>query len=251
MPYGVYVRTEEYRRNRSGIGNPMWNRHHSDEARKKISNANKGHKPYVMTKETIKKIGDAHRGKSLSECHRKKISDANRGKNCFWYGKHHSKRTKRKLSIFFKGKSTWNKGLTKENDKSLEKVSKAMSGKKHYFFGKHFSEKTRKKMSESRRGGKSHFWKGGISFEPYGLEFNKILKEHIRKRDNCICQECDSHQDKIFTKTGMHKKLYVHHIDYNKKNNKSKNLISLCLYCHSKTNFSRKDWTKHFKEKMC
>lgn len=99
--------------------------------------------------------------------------------------------------------------------------------------------------------GKNHWnWQGGISFEPYGPEFNEELKEQIRKRDNYRCQECFRHQDELFTETGKRYKLIVHHIDYNKTNNKPKNLNSLCRGCHLQTNFSREDWTKYFQQKV-
>jgi hypothetical protein len=91
---------------------------------------------------------------------------------------------------------------------------------------------------------KFYFWKGGKSFEPYGIEFNKVLKEEIRKRDKYICQKCRKKQKQL------KRKLYIHHIDYNKKNNKPKNLISLCLLCHSKTNFNRNKWKKYFTRKV-
>ena len=38
----------------------------------------------------------------------------------------------------------------------------------------------------------------------------------------------------------------VHHIDYDKKNNSKKNLITLCRSCHAKTNFKRKEWQTLF-----
>jgi DNA-binding CsgD family transcriptional regulator len=46
------------------------------------------------------------------------------------------------------------------------------------------------------------------------------------------------------------KRLRIHHIDYNKKKNKSFNLISLYNKCHIKTNTNRKHWTNYFKMKM-
>ena len=46
------------------------------------------------------------------------------------------------------------------------------------------------------------------------------------------------------------RKLDVHHIDYDKKNNDPKNLISLCRKCHMKTNKNRKYWTKYFQNKL-
>ena len=91
-------------------------------------------------------------------------------------------------------------------------------------------------------GKNSHSWIDGRSFEPYDEKFNKKLKEKIRKRNNYICQSCG------ILENG--RKLTIHHIDYNKKNNKSNNLIALCVGCNSKVNFDRDDWTKYFQEKM-
>ncbi len=86
----------------------------------------------------------------------------------------------------------------------------------------------------------SRNWKGGLSFEPYGSEFNKELKEEIRKRDNYICQYCFKLQEELG------EKLSTHHIDYNKKNNSSINLISLCRKCHLQTNENRDFWERYF-----
>ena len=82
-------------------------------------------------------------------------------------------------------------------------------------------------------------WLGGKSFEPYGIEFNNVLRKRIRERDNYICQECFEKQNGI--------RLCVHHINYNKDDNREYNIISLCLSCHVKTNFDRKHWERHFK----
>jgi len=75
----------------------------------------------------------------------------------------------------------------------------------------------------------------GIGDEVYPVEFNESLKEKIKKRDSFQCQLCGA-------KWG----LVEHHIDYNKENNKPINLITLCMSCHSKTNFKRKWWVKLF-----
>ena len=102
----------------------------------------------------------------------------------------------------------------------------------------------RAKMSKAKKGEKNPFWQGGISFEPYGLEFNDELKEQIRKRDNYQCQECGYFQKDL----GYN--LSVHHIDYNKKNNDPVNLISLCKNCHRKTGFNRDNWIDYYKQKV-
>jgi len=116
-----------------------------------------------------------------------------------------------------------------------------------------FTLKARRRMSVGQKGkpiwNKGKFgeampnWQGGISFEPYTAEFNNGLKLQIRKRDNYTCQECGK------TEKQLKRKLSIHHIDYNKKNNDENNLISLCSKCHGKTNFKRKDWTTYFQKK--
>jgi len=82
-------------------------------------------------------------------------------------------------------------------------------------------------------------WLGGISFEPYGLDFNDELKKQIRKRDNYKCQKCGIKENG--------KAHDCHHIDYYKQNNKPENLITLCRVCHIKTNSNRKYWQNYFK----
>ena len=103
----------------------------------------------------------------------------------------------------------------------------------------------------ARIGSRGANWQGGISFEPYSIKFNNRLKEQIRKRDNYRCQECFRHQGELFTENGRRYKLMVHHVDYDKKNNNPKNLISLCNNCHGQTGFKREDWIKYFQNKLC
>lgn len=142
---------------------------------------------------------------------------------------------------FKKGFIPWNKGK-----KGLQKHSKAwkkLKSKKMKGLKK-ISLKGREKLSRIHKGEKNHSWQGGISFEPYGLEFNNKLREQIRKRDNWICQEC--HQ----TQKQLKRKLAIHHIDFCKTNNNPKNLISLCQSCHAQTNFNRENWTNYFQIKI-
>jgi len=89
----------------------------------------------------------------------------------------------------------------------------------------------------------SYMWRGGISFEPYGPEFNDELKERIRNRDQHKCRICGR-----LEKDNNGYLLSIHHIDYDKNNNDDKNLISLCLICHAKTNFTREDWIRYFND---
>jgi len=170
--------------------------------------------------------------KECSYCKKKfKVSRANKktkvycSKECFSKG----------MSIKITGK--------KHSKETRKKISKFLEKRKYL-------ETTRKKMSKIMSGKRNPSWLGGTSFEPYGLEFNKILKEQIRKRDGYRCQQCFRHQDELYTKTGQKYKLPVHHIDYNKKNNDQSNLISLCGNCHGQTNFGREDWMNYFRDKL-
>jgi 5-methylcytosine-specific restriction endonuclease McrA len=54
----------------------------------------------------------------------------------------------------------------------------------------------------------------------------KRIRNLIRKRDNYTCQIC--------FKLQYNPQLVVHHIDFDKKNDDEKNLISVCVSCHKK-----------------
>ena len=89
--------------------------------------------------------------------------------------------------------------------------------------------------------GSSHpSWQGGISFEHYPAEFSKRLKRSIHLRDNFTYQNCFCEVDK--------KTVTTHHVDYDKKNQVYRNLITLCRSCHSKTNFNRDYWRSLFQQ---
>lgn len=157
-----------------------------------------------------------------------------------------SENTRKKISDAVK--KLWNDGkyvMTKEHH---DKIISTQIGKKRKSWG-HHSEETKKKASERMKknpirmlGDKHPGWRGGISFEPYGMEFNKRLKMAIKERDGSICIECGI--------SGNKRRICVHHIDYNKRNNDSMNLISLCEVCHSKTNWRIEDWRKYYSNKV-
>ncbi len=176
---------------------------------------------YLISDEAKKKISNTLKGRRLSLEVREKISKSHIG---IGKGVPLSEKHKEKISKSRKGQSVWNKGI------------------KH-------SKKTRQKISNNTKGlfkgSNNPAWKGGKSFEPYGLEFNNELKEKIRKRDSYKCRECRLNQKELY---GRLKKLDIHHIDYDKRNNNEKNLITLCRPCHCKTGFNRKDWTKYFNQ---
>jgi hypothetical protein len=149
-----------------------------------------------------------------------------------------------------------------------EKIRKSLIGNTRGFKkgmvgcnkGKKFSEESRKKMSIahkgeiwteerkkhgslSHKGAKSWNWLGGKSFEEYTEDWTETLRNSIRERDKLMCQICGLHQEEL---DGFHKRLSVHHIDYDKKNLDPENLITLCISCHTKTNINREYWIKYF-----
>lgn len=87
--------------------------------------------------------------------------------------------------------------------------------------------------------GNSH-WLGGISFEPYSSDFNDKLKEQIRGRDKYQCRLCGGSEN-----GHSH---HIHHINYDKKNCSSDNLITLCVPCHGRTSYHRNQWQIIFKQ---
>jgi hypothetical protein len=89
-------------------------------------------------------------------------------------------------------------------------------------------------------GPKASRWLGGISKLPYPWDFNKSLREQIRKRDGYQCQLCLA-TDRL---------LHAHHIDYVKDNCDHSNLITLCNHCNTKVNSNRPYWTSHFQNWM-
>jgi len=186
----------------------------------------------TYSEEHKRKISEANKGRKFSEEHMRKISESNKGRIPWNKSKRgvYSEGVRKRMSDGHKGLPSWNKGLigfSKGHIVSEESIKKQME--------------TKKKRDKIYSGEKHPNWLGGKSFEPYGVEFNKKLKEQIKKRDGYRCQECFRHQDEL--KKG---KLNVHHIDFNKKNNTLLNLISLCPSCHMQTNFNRDNWTNYF-----
>ena len=90
----------------------------------------------------------------------------------------------------------------------------------------------------------SPVWKGGKSFESYGLAFTAEFKERIRIRDGRCCAICE------ISELSLSKKLQIHHVDYVKINTFLSNCISLCPSCHIKTNNNRESWQAYFKSLM-
>lgn len=92
----------------------------------------------------------------------------------------------------------------------------------------------RPEHSEQMAGKGNPNWRGGISYEPYGQEFNKELKRQILKRDSHACQVCGDPAT------------IPHHINYIKKDNSPTNLIAVCRRCNIRANYNRGAWMVYF-----
>ena len=185
------IPSEETRRkiseSTSGEKNPMFGKHHSEEAKKKIGAVHKdkhpseesrrkmsesrlGEKNHFFgkhhTEEVKKKISESK--KNISDETRRKMSVAKKGKPSHHKGKPLSDETKKKISNANKGKPAHNKGVPmneetkkkisnankgkKLSDETRKKISESTSSEKNPMFGKHHSEETKKKMSLSKKG---------------------------------------------------------------------------------------------------
>ena len=146
-------------------------------------------------------------------------------------GKKHSKEAKRKIKKSLKGNTRTLGKHWKIKDVDKYKGNKNALGVKR-------NKEWKEEMSKIKTGDKNPNWKGGISFEPYSVDWTETLKRSIRERDNYICQKC-SQYGKV-----------VHHINYNKSDCNPKNLITLCSSCNVKVNFNRKYWKKYFQNNI-
>lgn len=118
--------------------------HHSEEARRKNSEAHKGKIPQNAWK---KGCIPWNKGIHPSPETRRKLSEAHKGKSTWNKGKHFSEESKRKMSISHRGENHWAYGKHLSED-TKRKISEAKKGKTTWAKGKHHSEERKNKMSE-------------------------------------------------------------------------------------------------------
>ena len=125
MSIDVKRKMYEIRKKYSGKNHPMYGKHHSEESRKKMSEAAKGRPGYWLgkhlTEEAKRKSSESHKGKHLTEEQKRKISESNKGK-C------HSEESIRKMSESKKGH--------KVSEETRKKISETNRGKHWYNNGK-------------------------------------------------------------------------------------------------------------------
>lgn len=105
--------------------------------------------------------------------------------------------------------------LKEYNARPEVKKRKRLSARKNYDPEKRkiFNQYPKTKMSKSIYSAVS---------QGYTKEF-ALIKEQVKERDRYVCRDCGCDD---------RRRLIVHHLDYNKKNNRINNLITLCRSCH-------------------
>jgi hypothetical protein len=175
-----------------------------------------------LSAKTRGRISKAHIGKVRSDASRTRQSEAMKGTKNHFLGKHHTRKAREKIG-------------------AAERYNT-------YCVGRAMSKETRAKIGEAHKGNKCYFWKGGISFEPYCVKFNRVFKEYIRFKFNNKCFLCS------MTTEENGQLLSVHHVNYNKNcgcdGDKTCNFVPLCRSCHSKTNYNRDYWQKLIADKL-
>lgn len=86
-------------------------------------------------------------------------------------------------------------------------------------------------LSNIRNKGTNHpRYKGNIKDRYYYPSIFYKIRKKIIKEANGKCLICEKHATS------------VHHVDYDKTNNSTYNLVLLCNSCHAKTNTNREEW---------
>jgi len=152
---------------------------------------------------------------------------SNKGRKNGMFGYKFNKKQRERQGHFHRGKTfeeAYGKKRAKEiktkfTKAQLERFKDPVERLKHRNFGK-----------------ANGMWHNGISRLPYTYDFIRIAKKIRKKYKNC----------QICNKRPRKRKLSIHHINYNKQDNREINLIALCYICHSITNGNRDYWFAYF-----
>jgi len=154
-------------------------------------------------------------------------------------GTHLSTDTKRKIGERLKGKPKSEKHKLALRTARRRGIKEGRITSPCWWKGKKMPLIMRQHLSEAHKGcnqrEKNGMWHGGVSFLPYGSEFNNTMRRRIREKygNTCFLTRKES-------KSG--RALAVHHVNYDKTDNREINLIPLQDSIHQKTNTNRDYW---------
>ena len=96
------TKSEHSRVHKHGELNSMYGKQHTDESKRKMSEAKKGRvsprKGISLSEETRRKISESMKGKQHTNESKRKMCEAKKGENNPFFGQHHSEETRRKIS---------------------------------------------------------------------------------------------------------------------------------------------------------
>lgn len=201
---GHFKHTEENKKKfgQPGELNPFYGKTHSDETKKKISDARMGQ---VWTEEqrikTLATKAATKEAKKLTQPPKESIQClcgcgemTNPGAKHIrgHHNRNKSEETKKRISIALTGKTTWKKGLTAATD------SRILAGDKHPrpMLGKRHSEESKDKMSYSqakRIGRNLDNWtrkRKTLQGTIRNCDMYKKWRDEVFKKDEYLCVEC-------------------------------------------------------------
>ena len=234
----------------------------SQETRDKISKSKTG-KPYNRqnyshSQETKEKLRVARTGKKLSEETKLKIRESMKKT---W--ENPDDRTRRTESL----KQIWEDPEYRQrmsdiqlghavSEETKQKISRGHIGKpqseehrkKVTLYNKTRAEKHPEHIQKGLESNIGGFWYGNVRYydgPQYCNKFNDSFRARVREFRGRVCFQCGAPENG--------QRLHVHHVHYDKKmccNGSPKDVVPLCVACHTKTNFNRDYWENHFVEKI-
>lgn len=181
-----------------------------------------------------------------------------RGENHYLYGKHHTEKTKQKISKTLKGKT-----LTKEHRK---KISKATKGKNNPFYGKTHTKKIKQKLSNLHSGKNSpraraviHL-KTGKTYDTMQEAEKETGENHRTISYHCLGKSCKNnprwkYAEDVTEKTNYYVERSIEHIKTGRKFSTQKeagkafNYAHSTVYNHCKNKVQNPEF-KYYKEKI-
>ena len=171
-------------------------KHHTQEAKDKLSKAHTGK---TLTEEHKRRIAKALSGKNLTEDHKKKLSKARKGKYCGEnnpnFGKPKSQETRDKISKANMGHPGYGKGIQRSQE-TRDKISKAKKGKPSPLKGTKRSNITKEKISKSKMGELNPTAKSVLKID----ELGNIIIEYKTVKECCIQEQISNYILKRLTK---------------------------------------------------